>query len=123
MSILCDDLAERVLVELGSIYAIECTTIAGGYCQASAAEHLRELRVCPGLTYEQYKPLIRKQIREEAKPYAKNWLHDARRITIMFKSNIFDSKRRFVHLIFDDTKVATYTIRDKYNFELNEHPF
>ena len=67
--------------------------------------------------------MIRNQIREEAKPYAKMWLHDSRCIKVEFKRTIFDSKKRFVNLIFDDITVATYTIRDKYEFEKYEHSF
>ena len=123
MSILCEDPAERALSPLGTIFTVECKTVSGGFCQTSAAAHLSELLVCPGLPFDSYKPLIQRQIREEAKPYAKAWLHDARKIKVTFGSTIFDSKKKFVNLIFDDIKVATYTIRDKYEFEKYEHSF
>lgn len=123
MGILCDDPAENALVSLGSIYEISCKTKAGGYCENSAKTQLSELMVCPGLKYESYTGLIRKRILDNARPYAKNWLYDARKIKIVFKTNIFEPKKRFINLVFDDHVVAIYTIRDKYDFELHGHSF
>lgn len=123
MSILCDDPAERALVPLGTIYTVECKTKAGGYCQASAAQHLSELLVVPDLEYDRYKAMIRKQILQEAKEYARLWETDARTIKVHFQNTIFDSKKRYVNLVFGWNTVATYTIRDKYDFEKYEHSF
>ena len=123
MSILCEDPAERTLSPLGSIYEISCKTKAGGYCENSAKTQLSELLVCPGLPYDSYKALIRERIIKNSKPYAKNLLHAARRIKVVFKSNIFEPKKRFINLIFDDNVIAIYTIRDKYEFELYGHSF
>lgn len=123
MSILCDDPAERALSPLGELYEISCKTKAGGYCENSAKAHLSELLVCPGLEYESYKALIRERIIQNAKPYAKSWLHDARKIKVVFKSNIFEPKKRFINLVFDDNLIAVYTIRDKYEFVRHEYSF
>ena len=117
MGILCNEPDEQALVTLGSIYTISCKTYAGGYCENIAGCNLQKLNVLPGLDYESYIPLIRQQILKEAKLYARAWLHDARKIRITFPNNIFDPKKRYVNLNFDDIRVATYTIRDKYEFE------
>lgn len=123
MSILCDDPAEQALSPLGSIYEISCKTKAGGYCENSAKAHLSELLVCPGLEYESYKAMIRKRILVYAKPYAKNWLHDARKIKVVFKPNIFEPRKRYINLVFDGNLIAVYTIRDKYEFEKHGYSF
>lgn len=123
MSILCDDPSERSLVPLGTIYTVECKTKAGGYCQASAAQHLSELLVIPDLEYGAYKAMIRKQILQEAKGYARLWGTDARTIKVEFQNNIFNSKKRYINLVFGNNRVATYMIRDKYYFEKYGHSF
>lgn len=117
MSILCDDPAEHALVALNTLYTVECKTINGGFCQVSAAQHLGELLVLPDMPYESYEAMMRKQIRDESEWYAREWGIDRRRIKIKFHTNIFEPKKRFVTLYFGDSKIAIYTVRDKYEFE------
>lgn len=117
MGILSNDPAEGALVALNTLYTIECKTINGGFCQNSAAEHLGNLLVLPGIPYESYEAMMRKQIRDESEWYAREWGIDRRTIKIKFHTNIFEPKKRFVTLYFKDSKIAIYTIRDKYDFE------
>lgn len=123
MSILCDDPSENALVRLGELWTIECKTKAGGYCQNSAAQHLSELLVIPGLEYNAYKMVIRKQILQEAAEYAKLWGTDRRTIKVHFSESIFESSKRYINLIFGHNLVAVYMVRDKYEFEKHGYSF
>lgn len=117
MGLLRDDLADSIATPLGKLYDVTCITKAGGFCCNSAADHLRELPVFPGVTFKQLWPVIRDQIKAEAEPYAAMWHPEG--INIKTLPDIFEQRKVTVKLIFGDITVAVYTLRELNN----EHSF
>lgn len=117
MGILCDDPSEGALVPFSTMRHVDCKTKNGGFCENSAARHLGETLVLPDLDIEQYWPVLKARVRQEAIPYAKMWGHDARRIKIELKQLIFERNKYCINLYFGDTIIAVYRIRELYDFE------
>lgn len=117
MSLLCDDPTEGILVPFRTLRHVECQTKNGGFCQNSAAQHLGEVLLLPGLTIKQYWPILRKQVVEEMKPYAKLWGVDQRRIKVELKPLIFETNKYCINLYLRDHIIAVYRIRELYDFE------
>lgn len=117
MGILCEDPSEGALVPFNTIMHVECQTKNGGFCQNSAAKHLGEVLLLPGLDMDRYRPMILRQVREELKPYARLWGVDVRRIKAELKPIIFERNKYCINLYLRDNIIAVYRIRELYDFE------